>query len=626
MNGFLRTLCMMTLSGAILTLATFGVTRILRKKLPQTLQYVLWLCILLAWLLPISLFIKLPQKAVALPAQTWERIFPTEAEASGAEQTTGGQAPNTAIQIQKSVAQASVQAAHATRLTPAAAITGVYLLGAIAVFMYSVIAYLAFLHKLRAGRQTADATEHALLAAFSSKHVHLYRSARVHTPLALGLLHSSIYLPDRDYAPESLFGILRHEATHIRRGDLPIKWLCVLVCALHWCNPFVWLYRREVDRVCELACDEHVLRGLSALQRRHYGETLIHVAAETRMPHAVLSATLCEHKKNLKERLIHIMDNKKKNRFWHVLAIALIITSLLSACAIGAGKAEEEEEEAPSPGIRITDTVKQLATVEYAPPDFLAPFSAERCESLFEEMKQGIEGYADSQSIWFCVTFVQGRILREGSSWDDLLAFDSDTLLERTKMTLTATLQNGETQSEDLTIQGHENEGGWTQHWLNLDSFGGVENIKSASLRVVFGGLGEREDIIKEIPNAWELFHSQWYDTRSFLITKIANPTEEEQVQAQAFLEESLPEVLGLVGSVQMFRWHDCTDYFQYYAIYEAELLQKLHAADRIAMYAFEFMQPEQTGANRIVPGYAVLRLVNGTWEFIEMPFLTFPE
>ena len=58
--------------------------------------------------------------------------------------------------------------------------------------------------------------------------------------------------------------------------------------------------RREVDRACELSCDEAVIRNFDNDGKKDYGNTLISVASDSKTPRAVLSTTMCEEKKNLK--------------------------------------------------------------------------------------------------------------------------------------------------------------------------------------------------------------------------------------------------------------------------------------------------------------------------------------
>ena len=80
--------------------------------------------------------------------------------------------------------------------------------------------------------------------------------------------------------------------------------------------------RREINRACELSCDEAVIKNLSAADKQAYGETLISMVAEHRYPIGVLSTTMCEEKKTLKERLVAIMGSGRRSVMVAVIAVS----------------------------------------------------------------------------------------------------------------------------------------------------------------------------------------------------------------------------------------------------------------------------------------------------------------
>jgi hypothetical protein len=162
--------------------------------------------------------------------------------------------------------------------------------------------------------------------------------------MLMGLFRPVIILPDREYADAQLRAILLHELTHLRRRDVLVKWLSVVACAVHWFNPIVWLARREIDRACELACDEAVIRGLDASGKQCYGETLLYVAADSKTPWTVLSATMCEEKRDLKERLAAIARNKQYSRAAVAASAAVIIAAILAVGWLGAGSRPNQRE------------------------------------------------------------------------------------------------------------------------------------------------------------------------------------------------------------------------------------------------------------------------------------------
>ena len=94
--------------------------------------------------------------------------------------------------------------------------------------------------------------------------------------------------------------------------------------------------RREIDRACELACDEAVIKNLDDDGKQHYGDTLISVASDKRLPKTVLSTTMCEEKKALKERLGAIMKHKRFSIRAIVVSGILVITVLCGAIILSA--------------------------------------------------------------------------------------------------------------------------------------------------------------------------------------------------------------------------------------------------------------------------------------------------
>ncbi|MDR1217037.1 MAG: M56 family metallopeptidase, partial [Oscillospiraceae bacterium] len=177
----------------------------------------------------------------------------------------------------------------------------------------------------------------------------VFRNAKAATPMLIGLFSPAIVLPDREYTDEQLHAVLLHELTHLRRKDVLVKWLSVAACSVHWFNPIVWLVRREIDRACELSCDEAVVRSLDADGRQNYGDTLLYTAADSKTPRAVLSTTMCEDKKNLKERLSAIMSGKKRTRAAVIVSAAVICAAVLTALVLGAGSGQNIPEAMPAP-------------------------------------------------------------------------------------------------------------------------------------------------------------------------------------------------------------------------------------------------------------------------------------
>lgn len=94
------------------------------------------------------------------------------------------------------------------------------------------------------------------------REVKVLRIPGINTSVTLGAIKPVVFL-QADCREGELEFVLRHEFTHIARGDLIVKFFMSLLCCLHWFNPIIYLISRLLDSTCEKACDERVIRDRS---------------------------------------------------------------------------------------------------------------------------------------------------------------------------------------------------------------------------------------------------------------------------------------------------------------------------------------------------------------------------
>lgn len=221
------------------------------------------------------------------------------------------------------------------------------------VFIFDIVQYLIFIIKLRHKRLFVKENEMVLLRQLCGKRKppRLYRSPIAPTAMLIGSFKPVIYLPDIEYSEVQLRNVLLHELMHVRRHDIIVKWIATLTVHIHWFNPLAYFMRREIDRACELSCDEGVIKSLDNAGKQSYGDTLIAMAADIKTPKTIVSTTMCEEKKALKERLGSIM----KHKIFPVRAIAfsyvLVVALLCGMVVLGA----ETIDKATAPVISIYD-------------------------------------------------------------------------------------------------------------------------------------------------------------------------------------------------------------------------------------------------------------------------------
>ena len=417
----LRTIITMSITGSVIAIILFILKPLVRNRLPKSVQFYLWFVVPIALVVPISRFIVLPDSTSNVPAiskavdwyvvsneDIFEQIRPYEAENSDGF-----------IGIPESN-MAEVEALIPATWVPEAVdwFRLSHYIGVIIYLAFIYCSYNAFTSKIKRRNTTAATEENAVLAELCGNRriPLLYRNPLAATPMLVGVFHPAIILPDREYTNEQLRAVLLHELTHLRRKDVLVKWLTVLVSALHWFNPIVWLVRREIGRACELSCDEAVIRNLDTDGKQNYGETLLYVAADSKTPHAVLSTTMCEEKKALKERLGAIMKSKKHTRLAIIVSAVLIIAIGGTAVVLGAGRATIYKD---SQLIIINESTAQIASIGvYFNNETLAASNAdnspikkgEKVNFQFDIAKGQIFQVSVSDANWNLVT--QGEFAR----------------------------------------------------------------------------------------------------------------------------------------------------------------------------------------------------------------------
>ena len=370
MTGFLLTLLRLSLLGSVLGVVLMGALRLLGRRISRAAGYYLWLLVLLRLCLPVWVDLPLPvqpqsaavvgtmvmtgQNAVALPAQP---------PADQGEQTAAPALPETPTDGGETAA-VTVQAVDwVDVLTSPALWFTVWVLGFVLNLGRYGRSYRRFARLVRRESHAPGPVALEVLKELDpGGKTALAVCPGLPCPMALGLLRPAVFLPEGVEDRGRLEDILRHELTHLRRRDLLYKWCAAVVTSLHWFNPLMPVFRREMARRCELSCDEAAAGGLSPEARRRYGETLLSLAADP--PKGLVVTALCEEKEHLKERLVDLVNGSKKGPA--ALALTLCLTVLLGSCSMIGGAAmvtpgPEEETEVPSSTSNVNDLLTDAA-------------------------------------------------------------------------------------------------------------------------------------------------------------------------------------------------------------------------------------------------------------------------
>ena len=367
MAEYLKVPVSLSLSGSLVILVLLLCGPLLRGRVSRRWQYYVWLVAIFRLLLPLSpqaspigALFREPEAPPAVQAAS-----PYAAETVPARAET---APKPLPPPQPSVPPPDPASAG---ISPAEALALAWLGGALVLMVWRVSAYLHFLRCLRAGRREVSAPALLDLLARTGEElkvrrpVELWENPLAASPMLLGLVRPRIVLPSAAVSATDFRCTALHELTHYRRCDLLYKWLVQLTVCLHWWNPLVWVMAREIDRACELACDEAVLRRLKPEERLSYGDALLRALESGGGYRAARgSVSLGESAELLKERLSAIMNFKKPSRWTALLSLVLAAALTTGAAAAGAYTGPAKRGASPVKGTALPPLSAQASSSE----------------------------------------------------------------------------------------------------------------------------------------------------------------------------------------------------------------------------------------------------------------------
>lgn len=337
MNEFIKTLLSLSVSGTLLLLLILGLKQLYKNKFSRRWQYYIWSIAALRFLLPFtpdttvvgSLFEKFDTAAITVE-------IPANSNMSVPEHPDNDKAEP----VQTN--QDSVAAAARKPLNLYVCLFFIWAATALVLFVRRITIYQGFIQYIKAGNTAvSDIKILNLLSDCQEKlniktRVELSHNPLIVSPMLIGFFRPNIVLPDQNLGDKELSYIFMHELVHYKQKDMFYKWLIQIVVCTHWFNPFVYLLEKEVNKACELSCDEKVLSILDDKAKREYGDTLISfLKPNNPYKSSLASVTLTEGAEQLKERLGAIMKFKKKSKI--VVAATVIFSAAVCTCFLVIG-------------------------------------------------------------------------------------------------------------------------------------------------------------------------------------------------------------------------------------------------------------------------------------------------
>lgn len=183
-----------------------------------------------------------------------------------------------------------------------------------------------------------------------------------------GVVRPVVLMPkDSDsWTQERLEAVLLHELAHVRRFDSVSQLIALVVSALYWFNPLVWLCARAMRAEAESAADDTVIR--MGIRPSDYASELLRIAAELgqrRQPFSPIGVSVMKQSK-IESRVKAILDpSARRRRGVTVLeSITTVAVAGIAMLPLGALRAGVFQQEPPKPP-------KIVAPPQIAPPHAL---------------------------------------------------------------------------------------------------------------------------------------------------------------------------------------------------------------------------------------------------------------
>lgn len=347
MTDLFLTVLSLSVSGSVLALFLLAIKPAVKMRLSQRWQYYIWLVVILRFLLPFS-----PE--TTLMGEVSERLSKVPVSFSEVQQQNSGinQNDDNMVIPQTDLSQSADRTKQDSKANMPAKPTYwsfllrslwiVWLGAALVIFTGKVTGYIKFIRWIRteanraADRHLLEIYQEELNTAKIRRNLPLYINTKIISPMLIGFFRPAIVLPVLKVNDDELRQIFRHELTHYKRGDSAYKWLVQITEGIHWFNPLVYRIGREINRCCELSCDESVIRHGDFDSRILYGDALIATLnTQGNRRNSGVSLTMGESAGFIKERLDVMMNFKKKSKFILCMTVLLTISFLCGFSALG---------------------------------------------------------------------------------------------------------------------------------------------------------------------------------------------------------------------------------------------------------------------------------------------------
>lgn len=241
--------------------------------------------------------------------------------------------PNTELLMDMAAIETSTESYRTPNYTLEIVIAALWIIFTLRTLVKKCKKYFQLRWELRAISKATIPDNVSAIVEKLRKEFHIRRKVKVicsngeEDTCTIGVFRPLIILQD-GFTERELEWSLRHEMTHIDRGDMVVKFLLELVDCVYWFNPILITFREQFDLISESSCDERAIRGFTKEECAAYAKMI--VRNTRRKPGVVLSSAFASDRDIVAERVNAIMNFRKIKRWEKVIAASLFVVLMLA--------------------------------------------------------------------------------------------------------------------------------------------------------------------------------------------------------------------------------------------------------------------------------------------------------
>jgi bla regulator protein BlaR1 len=148
-----------------------------------------------------------------------------------------------------------------------------------------------------------------------SEKVLLKYTDKIDSPCLYGIIKPVIFIPINtmeNISEDEFKYIIVHELSHLKRKDILIKWITIILSIVYWFNPIIRYGFCKMSEDCEVSCDADALNYLNYNENIDYGNAIIRVLELGNKAGTLIGTTsMVINKSEIKRRIIMISKYKK---------------------------------------------------------------------------------------------------------------------------------------------------------------------------------------------------------------------------------------------------------------------------------------------------------------------------